>query len=41
MSILSGGTDETVCSSTSNHSGVRNYFTPVQRVLNQRGFHVY
>ncbi|NGO71548.1 S1 family peptidase [Streptomyces boncukensis] len=41
LGLLSGGTDETECSDSSDHSGVWNYLEPVQRVLNERGLHVY
>jgi hypothetical protein len=40
LGLLSGGTDESVCNSSST-GRYRNYFTPVQRVLNDRGLHVY
>ncbi|GAA3357351.1 S1 family peptidase [Streptomyces antimycoticus] len=40
LGLLSGGTDETVCNSDSSGT-YRNYFMPVQRVLNARGLHVY
>ncbi|MFF0449961.1 S1 family peptidase [Streptomyces sp. NPDC004609] len=40
LGLLSGGTDETVCNSSSSGT-YRNYFTMVQTVLNQRGLHVY
>lgn len=40
LGLLSGGTDETVCSSSSSGT-YWNYFMPVQKVLNDRGLHVY
>ncbi|NGO72382.1 S1 family peptidase [Streptomyces boncukensis] len=40
LGLLSGGTSETKCNSSSNGT-YRNYFTPVQRVLEERGLHVY
>ncbi|NSC20539.1 S1 family peptidase [Streptomyces albus subsp. chlorinus] len=40
LGLLSGGTDETRCTSSSSGT-YRNYFTPVQRVLEQRGLRVY
>ncbi|MFI8836142.1 S1 family peptidase [Streptomyces afghaniensis] len=40
LGLLSGGSDESVCNSSST-GRYRNYFTPVQRVLNDRGLHVY
>ncbi|MFI8851215.1 S1 family peptidase [Streptomyces sp. NPDC053499] len=40
LGLLSGGTDETKCSSSSSGT-YWNYFEPVQRVLNERGLHVY
>ncbi|MFZ3592664.1 S1 family peptidase [Streptomyces sp. BH104] len=40
LGLLSGGTDESVCTSTSSGT-YRNYFTKVQTVLNERGLHVY
>ncbi|MER7001301.1 S1 family peptidase [Streptomyces sp. NPDC000410] len=40
LGLLSGGTDETVCNSTSSGT-YRNYFTKVQTVLNERALHVY
>ncbi|WP_158690624.1 S1 family peptidase [Streptomyces sp. 142MFCol3.1] len=40
LGLLSGGTDETTCTSSSSGT-YRNYFTKVQTVLNERGLHVY
>ncbi|WP_306319788.1 MULTISPECIES: S1 family peptidase [unclassified Streptomyces] len=40
LGMLSGGTSETVCTSSSSGT-YRNYFTRVQTVLNERGLHVY
>lgn len=40
LGLLSGGTDEKKCTSSSNGT-YRNYFMPVQRVLEQRGLRVY
>lgn len=40
LGLLSGGTDKTVCNSTSNGT-YRNYFTKVQTVLDERLLHVY
>ncbi|MFD9504440.1 S1 family peptidase [Streptomyces sp. NPDC060035] len=39
LGLLSGGTDETVCNSTSSGT-YRNFFTKVQVVLEERGLHV-
>ncbi|MBZ2408802.1 trypsin-like serine protease [Streptomyces sp. L06] len=40
LGLLSGGSDETVCTSSSS-GNYRNYFTKVQTVLNERGLRVY
>ncbi|MCX4648005.1 MULTISPECIES: S1 family peptidase [unclassified Streptomyces] len=40
LGLLSGGTGETVCNSSSSGSYL-NYFMPVQKVLNDHGLHVY
>ncbi|MER7050454.1 S1 family peptidase [Streptomyces jumonjinensis] len=40
LGLLSGGTNETVCDSSSSGT-YRNYFTKVERVLIQRGLQVY
>lgn len=40
LGLLSGGTGEQVCTSSSSGT-YRNYFTKVQTVLNERGLHVY
>ncbi|WP_371797129.1 hypothetical protein [Streptomyces sp. NBC_01718] len=40
LGLLSGGTSETVCDSSSSGT-CRNYFTKVQTVLDERGLHVY
>ncbi|MGW6056130.1 S1 family peptidase [Streptomyces sp. NPDC055189] len=40
LGLLSGGSDEQVCTSSSSGT-YRNYFTKVQTVLNERGLHVY
>ncbi|WP_172386293.1 S1 family peptidase [Streptomyces sp. MNP-20] len=40
LGLLSGGTDETVCNSSSS-GNYRNFYTKVQTVLNERGLHVY
>lgn len=40
IGLLSGGTDETVCNDHDS-GGARNYFEPVQRLLNERNLRVY
>ncbi|MFB6784644.1 MULTISPECIES: trypsin-like serine protease [unclassified Streptomyces] len=40
LGLLSGGSNETVCNSSSTGNYV-NYFTKVQTVLNQTGLKVY
>ncbi|WP_158574167.1 S1 family peptidase [Streptomyces triticagri] len=40
LGLLSGGSEETKCSSSSS-GNYRNYFTKVQTVLNERGLKVY
>ncbi|GGP81892.1 S1 family peptidase [Streptomyces sindenensis] len=40
LGLLSGGTSETVCNSSSSGT-YRNYFTKVQTVLNERGLRVF
>ncbi|MFE7017115.1 trypsin-like serine protease [Streptomyces sp. NPDC057651] len=40
LGLLSGGTGETVCNSSSSGTYL-NYFMPVQKVLNDHGLHVY
>lgn len=40
LGLLSGGTGEKTCTSSST-GDYQNFFTPVQKVLDQRGLHVY